>query len=228
MDKIPFAEQLLRSTGGSPSNARKVLIIEYPYEILEAYIEKTIDLRLPNVRKWFFDQFSREQEDGSILWVTGQRLGGGMPKVIREELERNAVTILTRFQRTAGIAPTPRDFYAMLPTLMNPELGGGTTSDGGAILQAIGTWMCRNEVESLIYPSARSNAFVEQASGTIRDYGGWNLVDYRGAIDTKRVEPSFIVESPWAWTAFPRDVQIEVKAEHSARSDSFRIVGMEA
>lgn len=227
VDKIPVAEQLLKSAAGARGN-RKLLIIEYPYEVLDACIEKTIDLRLSKTRRWFFDQFSKEQEDGSLVWVTGQKIGRTLPKELWEELERNSVTIVSRFQRTAGIAPTPRDFYAMLPTLMNPEQGGGTTSDGGAILQAIGTWMCRNEVGALIYPSARSDAFVELVSGTIRDYGGWNLVDYRGAVDKKRVQHFFIVESPWAWTAFPRDVRIEVKTEHSAHSDSFLTVGMEA
>jgi hypothetical protein len=229
--KIPYAEQLLRSSVDGSKYSKQLLVIEYPYEIREVRIGRVIDLRLTNARKWFFDRFSEEQEDGAILWSTGSKLSRELPNESREKLERDSVTIISRFQRRAGTAPMPKDFYAMLPTLMNPELGGGTTADGGATLQAIGTWMCQNRVEALIYPSARSDTFVELSLGTIKNCGGWNLVDYREykyQIEGRRVRYSFIVQSPWAWIAFPRDVYMEFGDKNSAQSGSFRIVGMEA
>lgn len=228
IDKVPSARRLLRNRVRGSSNPQEVLVVEYPYEVLQVHIQRTVDLRLPDVRDWFFRQFSKEQEDGSIVWMPGKAVARQMPQEIRDELERDSVTILSRFQRRAGIAPPPADFFGMLPTLMNPELGGGTAADGGAILQAIGTWMCRNEVGALIYPSARCDAFVEFKSQDILDFGGWNLVDYRGAVDAERCKYSYIVQSPWAWTTFPGDVRVEVKDATLTEAGSFGVVGMES
>jgi len=219
---------LLNDKARGSSNTQEVLVIEYPYEVLPVQIQRTVDLRLPDVRDWFFRQFSKEQEDGSIVWMLGKAVARQMPQEIRDELERDSVTIISRFQRRAGIAPPPADFFGMLPTLMNPELGGGTAADGGAILQAIGTWMCRNEVGALIYPSARYDTFVEFKSQVTLDFGGWNLVDYRGAVDAERFKHSYIVQSPWAWTTFPGDVHVEAMDATLAEAGSFGVVGMES
>lgn len=195
VDKIPFADQLLSSI--PRASAKELLIYEYPCDVLEVRIERTIDLRLPIVQKWFFEQFSKEQNDGSIVWQTGKILARGLAKELQEQIEQEALIIMSRFQRKAGIAPIPTDFFAMLATLINPDGGGGITTEGGAILEAIGTWMRYNKANALIYPSARSDVFVELESGTIRDYGGWNLIDYRGT-HPKGMKPFYVVPSPWA------------------------------
>ena len=114
----------------------------------------------------------------------------------------------------------------MLPTLMNPEEGGGTAADGGAILQAIGTWMITNRIGALIFPSARSDCFVDLHKGRLEAFGGWNLVDYR-ADSAPDASYSYIVESPWAWLGHPSGVRLEVASEKD-RVGSFRVVGMES
>ena len=227
VDKIPFARQLLRSKLQASEGTKNLLIVEYPCEVVKTRIERTIDLRMPTSQRWFFEQFSKEQDDHSIVWVLGQALAKGMTKEMREQLEKESVTIMSRFQRKACVPPKPRDFYAMLPTLMNPDQGGGVASEGAGILEAIGTWMRYNEVGALIYPSSRSDVFIELESGALMDYRGWNLLDYRGT-RPKGIKPIYMVRSPWAWTGFPRGVRIEVETKDLIRNGSFQIIGMRA
>ena len=67
------------------------------------------------------------------------------------------------------------DFPRMLATLMWPTLGGHP------VCQAIGRWMRINNVNALIFPSARSNTRCKITNGKLERATGWNLVDYRGA-----------------------------------------------
>ena len=71
-------------------------------------------------------------------------------------------------------------FYDMLPTLMEPEIGGGHWTQAGITHYLIGNWLGLQGVAALIYPSARSDVGVELEHGAITKFVGWNLVDYRG------------------------------------------------
>lgn len=72
-------------------------------------------------------------------------------------------------------------FYEMLPTLMDPEIGGGHITQAGITHHLIGNWLRLQGVAALIYPSARSDVAVKLEHGAITEFVGWNLVDYRGA-----------------------------------------------
>jgi len=71
----------------------------------------------------------------------------------------------------------PLDRFAdLLPTLTTQTLGGGN----GATRIA-GSWLRSLGAEAVVFPSARSNSFVEVRNGNVIAFYGWNLVDYRGA-----------------------------------------------
>lgn len=67
-------------------------------------------------------------------------------------------------------------FVDLLPTLAVQNLGGGN----GATRIA-GQWLRSLGADAVVYPSARSNSFVEVRDGDVTSFQGWNLVDYRGA-----------------------------------------------
>lgn len=70
-------------------------------------------------------------------------------------------------------------FWDMLPTLINPDVGGGDPSYSGYIPNQIGQTLKHLNVNALIFPSARANVSVQLEKGEIRHFEGWNLVDYR-------------------------------------------------
>jgi hypothetical protein len=72
--------------------------------------------------------------------------------------------------------PPLDEFVDLLPTLAVQCLGGGN----GATRIA-GQWLRSLGADGLVYPSARSNSFVEVRDGDVTAFHGWNLVDYRGA-----------------------------------------------
>lgn len=91
-------------------------------------------------------------------------------------------------------------FTDMLPALMWPSLGGGGIYEHGAITQAIGKWMRKNNVEAFIYPSARLNAYVKYSNTELIDFYGWNLIDYRNSSNGifEGAESMFIShDAPW-------------------------------
>ena len=227
VEKVPFAKQILESRSQASKGGKDLLILEYPCEVVTTQIERVIDLRTIAAQKWFFEQFSKETDDGLITWVLGRALSKEIPEELRKNLDKESVTIVSRFQRKACAPPKPSDFFAMLPTLMNPEQGGGIASEGGGILEAIGTWMRHNEVGALIYPSARSDVSVKLESEAIVSYRGWNIIDYRG---TRRndIKPHYIVQSPWAWAGFQQGIHIEVETKDVIRKGSFQINGIRA
>ena len=66
-------------------------------------------------------------------------------------------------------------FAKMLPALLDFRIGGGPYT------RAIGNFLRRAGISGLVYPSARADCHALQAHGTLADWGGWNLVDYRDA-----------------------------------------------
>ena len=148
------------------------------------------------------------------------------------------VTELTRLKnRTTGevvfpLAGTLDDFYDVLPTLLSPDLG-----DGHGATQVAGSWLRRLGAEALVFPSARADARVSIASGELREWYGWNLVDYRDSPTPAMND--FVILS--RWHRFPstaegsdRELPFEFQdaqlvAERSGpASGSFALKGIEA
>jgi hypothetical protein len=106
------------------------------------------------------------------------------------------VTELTRLRsQTTGEAVFPLagpldDFYDLLPTLLSPGLG-----DGHGATQVAGSWLRRLGAEALVFPSARADTRVSIASGELREWYGWNLVDYRDSPTPAMNE--FLILSRW-------------------------------
>jgi hypothetical protein len=200
---------------------QQVLALEFPYEVMNVTLDNVVDLRYPHVREWFYKTFSTEQEDGTILWMP-RRIHGAI-QADRDKVEALCITRPSRFRVESRIPPIPANFAEMLPTLMNPDLGGGGAADSGSSLQAIGTWMRHKGVAALIYPSARSDVSVDVVDRQIKAFSGWNLVDYRN--DRPRgIIPHYIEQSPWCWTGFSPGIQFQ--GENHGYG-SFRIVGVE-
>lgn len=227
VERVPIAKELIARINKGRNDDRdiqNVLIIEYEYNVHKTQIDGIIDLRVPFVREWFFHKFASETEDGTISYLPG-KYSTGLPEDIKKQFaDSENFTILSRFRRKKGKAPSPGSFYEMLPTLINPFIGGGTAGDGGAILEAIGTWLRQNEVTGLVYPSARSNFRVEVKDGIVKDFRGWCFVDYR--VQKQNVKIYSLVLSPWAWINFLPRVQLTVKKEPQLLG-SFSISGIE-
>jgi hypothetical protein len=93
-------------------------------------------------------------------------------------------------ERQAPPPPSDATFINMLPWLMIRDNGG----DG--LTNAIGSYLRDSGVEALIFPSARSDSFVEFQNGELMTFGGWNLVDYRNAsIETE--DESLLLFGDW-------------------------------
>jgi hypothetical protein len=106
-----------------------------------------------------------------LRWITGD--GSEVPAFQRKE---------------------PLDEFAdLLPSLMVQYQGGGN----GATRIA-GQWLRSLGADGLLFPSARSDSWVEADHETVRDFYGWNLVDYRGAsparLQTFDMTPGWITQ----------------------------------
>ena len=128
-------------------------------------------------------------------------------------------------ERHAAPPPPDATFINMLPWLMIRDNGG----DG--LTNAIGSYLRNIGVEALIFPSARSDAYVEFRDGELTDFGGWNLVDYRNAsIETE--DENLLLFGDWTgfrdrsahglvdWTTI-----IRLPPDGSEFEGSFRIEG---
>ena len=128
-------------------------VVRYPLIIVDAVIERAIDLRLPTTLQWLFETFVPMEmyREGQFIAPNGRIL-----------------------QPTKGDPPkNPAEFVR---TLMSQSLGGGTT-----FIQGIGAWLRSNDVQALIYPSARSNSRSISRNGIIEESFGYVLVDYRNS-----------------------------------------------
>jgi hypothetical protein len=131
----------------------------------------------------------------------------------------------SRFNFENGLPPTPDSFWSMLPTLMNPDLGGGSPADTGSTLFMIGHWMRQNGVAALIFPSARCDTAAVFQEGTLKHWQGWNLVDFRQSpmFGSLKVHVVTFVLSPWAWVSLPSGVRLHVAEKGSQLAGSFMV-----
>ena len=193
----------------------ELLIYRFPYRVRSATIERTLDLRRPVVRDWFYARF-REPVERALAKLSP------LPQIVPPTIAHS------RFHFENGKPPVPSDFWAMLPTLVNPDLGGGNIGDTGSTFVMIGHWMRQNEVAALIYPSARCDCAAVVENGELASWQGWNLVDYRDAPlpmgDAARA--TTVVTSPWAWQHLPEDVNLHVAESSSRLAGSFAIQGI--
>jgi len=190
---------------------KPLLLYRFPYSVRRRRIDKAIDLRRPPVREWFFETFRTASESTSSASV---------PETA------DATIAYSRFHLENGRAPTPSSFWEMLPTLINPDLGGGNPGTTGSTIWLIAHWMRQNGVGALVYPSARCDAAVKCEARRATASIGWNLVDYH---DTKPfgdgVHLTTFDPSPWAWVALPDGVVLH-KVEHGKLAGSFGLEGM--
>lgn len=64
-------------------------------------------------------------------------------------------------------------FTEMLPSFMNPELGGEEFT------VAFGSWLQTVGANGLVFPSARTDIYCSFKYGKLAHFSGWNFVDYR-------------------------------------------------
>ena len=139
-----------------------------------------------------------------------EEFGAGKPGVVERQAEK----------------PSPdMNFFHLLPWLMIRDNGGdGLTNAIGSYLRDIG-------FDALIFPSARSDVFVEFRDGVLVDFSGWNLVDYRDATIQPRDDKLLLFSD---WTGF-RDrssnalvdwtTKISLPPADSEFEGSFRVLG---
>jgi hypothetical protein len=190
-----------------------LLLYRFRYHVSRQTISNCIDLRFPEVRQWFFETFRNLAKSSDTIQA---------PFVD----PREPTTALSRFHFENGRAPVPDSFWAMLPTLVNPDLGGGNVADTGSTLTVIGHWMQNHGVGALVYPSARADAGVMFESGRLKGFRGWNLVDYQNAPAFPNVHVLTIVLSSWAWRSLPRGVGLKLAEASSLFSGSFMLDGV--
>jgi len=183
----------------------------FPYAVEMKCVERTIDLRLPRVRDWFFRTFR------SPNW-TAPPLPG---------VEPDYTTAYSRFHFENEKPPTPASFTEMLPTLLNPDLGGGSIADTGSVLLHVAHELRQHGCGALIFPSARSDASVVFVNGTMTQFFGWNLVWYEGApVYGENVHLTTFAPNPWAWVKLPAGVQANLAPEETEYTGSLVIQGM--
>ncbi len=206
LKKMPF--QVLPNYRGKPLH-----LYRFSYHLLEKEIEGVVDLRYPETREWFYNTFRKIYED-------------------RPPIPKNSpmyTTAFSPFHLENQYPPTPKTFWEMLPTLVNPDRGGGNPGTTGSTVQYIGHWLRNHGVNGFIYPSARANFEIIFKSGELESYSGWNLVYY--ASDPLWPDPGIILstytdQSPWAWQRFLNGVTLEVALDNSELAGSFKINGV--
>jgi hypothetical protein len=191
-------------------NGKRPWMYRFPYKVHRRSIERTIDLRFPQVRDWFFDFFRvpSEQSDSAPVKKWSDR-----------------TVAHSRFDLRDGTAPVPDSFWRMLPTLMNPDLGGGRALTGTS-LQRVANWMRQRRVGAFIYPSARCDATAVLRNDALYEFYGWNLVDYEN-IEPPNPPAKFITfdPNPWPWLRFEPGVTLAV-APDGEMAGSFQVDGV--
>jgi hypothetical protein len=183
----------------------RVKVHRFPFKVKEHRIDRTIDLRFPDTRTWFFESFQ----------VPLHHLEGW-----------DFTTAYSRFHLEDSKPPKPLSFWEMLPTLTNPDLGGGNPGTTGSTLQSIGSWLRQNGCAALIYPSARADVSVIFEEGALVDWTGWNLVLYKNSPVLRGAKYVRIDPSPWAWVRLPAGVQLDSSYEGTKHAGSFALSGV--
>jgi hypothetical protein len=140
-------------------------------EVNHYEIAKVVDLRIPQTRDSFFEVFGTGKE---IEVVDGAPAGSAS------------------FWRPLGNNIT--EFRGMIPELIDPHIGG--TSESRGVTQQIGDYLRAKGVSALIYPSARNDSFAIFEDGRLTNFGGWNLVDFRGSSPDPELCHS-VMMAPW-------------------------------
>ena len=191
----------------------RIYMWRIPYRVTRCTIERTLDLRFPEVQAWFYLTF-REPNSLSKSLATGS--GPGL----------SPTTAISRFHFENAAAPVPKDFWAMLPTLMNPDIGGGNPADTGGTLLMIGHWMRQAQVGALVFPSARCDVAAVFQNDNLEHWQGWNLLDFRESPLLPRGQVITFVMSPWAWVNLPDGVKVDVAKTGSEFAGSFVVQNM--
>ncbi len=90
----------------------------------------------------------------------------------------------------------PGDFSQLLPSLLDQWLGGGWTTGN-----MTGFFARESGAGGLVYPSARSNPWVEVGDGSATSSSGWCFVRYEGASEMETGLAVSIASDEWPATA---------------------------
>lgn len=209
----PVFQQMSIRTFEYGENDSLIGLFKFPYESVMTTIDDVIDLRLPCVQEWFFEFFSTIAEEHR------QKL------MAIPVLSPQSTIAYSRFHKEQGIPSPVRSFWGMLPTLLNPDVGGGNPASTGSTLTLIAQLLRQASVAAFIYPSARSDVSVTIENGALVDFEGWNLVDYREAnLPLSKME--YLDCSPWCWQRLPYGVTIAVGQKSENLEGSFKIEGL--
>ena len=111
-------------------------------------------------------------------------------------------------------------FLDLLWTLLWPDLGGHDFTN------SVGRWLRTKGVQSLVYPSARSNCGIMVESGGLTSSYGWNLVDYSDSpIPDEFVQQYFDMTPGWP-KPFAPGIHLSVADDDKYRG-SWRVKGLE-
>lgn len=191
----------------------EMLLHRFPYAVSRRRIERTIDLRFPDAREWFYRTFRAPSESSDSFLTPPNPFD-------------SRTIARSRFHFENGDPPTPGSFWGMLPTLLNPDLGGGSPADTGSALWMVGHWMRQHDVNALVFPSSRCDAAAVFEGGELKHWQGWNLVEFAGAPMFAGARLMTAVTSPWAWADLPAGVRLHVAPEGSTLAGSFAVQGM--
>jgi len=209
----PFVERLSAAMGkpsGPMAEVMAELPVFFPTHIYRESISHCIDLRLPEVQKWFnsairggipgvaylygdigirkellLTQDERSRVAGEAIEITLQDLDTKVDTVLRWQSNLDGPETLSNGDGT---------FVDLLPLLMFPFRGGSPLTD------AIAAWLRRLGTNALIFPSARTDPYCKIQHGELADARGWNLVDYRNAPQPPPL--TRLIEEPVTWIIF--------------------------
>lgn len=126
--------------------------------LVQSYeIPRCLDLRQPEARRWVVEFFADPPQG---------KYG--------DALRLLAKAHLIDLRRV-------RDWVGVAPVLNARTMGGNPLTD------MLGTYLRQAGCQALIYPSARNDYGALYMNGTLKDFFGWNLVDYRNAAAPKKV-----------------------------------------
>lgn len=209
-EKLPPEFHVLDFTRLPGLTAEEMFLYRFPYTVSRHQVPRTIDLRFPDVREWFYVTFRIPSD-----------LSDSQPVPTIPSVSPTIARSCFRFED--GIAPVPNSFWDMLPTLINPDLGGGSTADTGSVLLMIGHWMRQHDIAALVFPSARCDSAVVFEGSEMSGWQGWNLVDFRASPPFRGASMTTFVPNPWAWVNLPAGVRLHVSPAHSPFDGSFMV-----
>lgn len=142
-------------------NDKTEFVIPIDCSLGHCEIQYCLDLRQSEARQWVI-QFFRNPPEGLI---------GEVFALLAYEHNLNLDEITS---------------WVDLSHIMNARSFGGT-----AITDMFGNYLRNNGCEALIYPSARSDYMAYFEDGSLKNFFGWNLVDYRGPTASGQVGIDF-------------------------------------